>query len=47
MTKEIERLLRIDVKLNKELVVKPYNYIDKIKETLEKDWVETKKKLSD
>eukprot|EP00347_Sterkiella_histriomuscorum_P021492 403333790 len=45
--KEIERLQRIDVKLNKELVVKPYNYIDRIKESFEKEWAETKKKLTD
>lgn len=45
--KEIERLQRIDVKLNKELVVKPYNYINKVKETFEKDWAETKKRLTE
>jgi len=32
LEKEVERLQRIDVKLNKELVVKPYNYIDRVKE---------------
>lgn len=47
MEKDIDRLQRIDTKLNKELVVKPYNYIDKIKENFEKEWAETKKKLTE
>jgi hypothetical protein len=46
MEKEIDKLQRIDIKLNKELVVKPYNYIDRIKEQFEKEWGETKKKLT-
>ena len=47
MEKDIERLQRIDVKINKELVVKPYNYIDKVKEQFQKDWDETKKRLKE
>lgn len=35
------------MKLNKELVVKPYNYIDRVKETFEKDWAETKRRLTE
>ena len=35
------------MRLNKELVVKPYNYIDRVKEEFQKEWVETKKKLQD
>lgn len=31
---EIERLLRVDFRLNKELVQKPYDYINKVKEEL-------------
>ena len=31
---EIERLLRVDFRLSKELVSKPYAYIDKVKEEL-------------
>ena len=34
---EIERLQRIDFRLNKELVQKPYLYIDKVKEALDKE----------
>ena len=34
---EIERLQRIDFRLNKELVQKPYQYIEKVKEALDKE----------
>ena len=44
---DLERLQRIDIKLNKELVQKPFNYMDRMKEGLEKEWVEAKKKLTD
>jgi hypothetical protein len=37
MEKEIERLRRIDTRLNKELVSKPYAYIDKVKAELAKE----------
>ncbi|CDW80614.1 UNKNOWN [Stylonychia lemnae] len=47
ISKDIQRLERIDVKLNKELVQKPFQYIDKVKADFEKDWAETKKKFSD
>ena len=34
---EIDRLKRIDFRLNKELVSKPYLYIDKVKQELDKE----------
>jgi hypothetical protein len=34
---EINRLKRIDFRLNKELVQKPYAYIDKVKQELDKE----------
>jgi hemerythrin-like domain-containing protein len=35
--REINRLQRIDFRLNKELVQKPYQYIDKIRDALDKE----------
>ena len=35
--KDIKRLLRIDFRLNKELVQKPYAYIDNVKDNLVKE----------
>lgn len=43
MEKEIERLRRIDTRLNKELVSKPYAYIDKVKAELAKEQLEMQK----
>ena len=34
---EIDRLKRIDFRFNKELVSKPYLYIDKVKQELDKE----------
>lgn len=35
--KDIKRLLRIDFRLNKELVQKPYTYIDNVKDNIVKE----------
>lgn len=40
---EVDRLKRIDFRLNKELVSKPYAYIDKVKEQLMKENSEMQK----
>ena len=37
MEREVERLQRIDIRLNKELVQKPYAYIDKVRDNLAKE----------
>lgn len=37
LTLEVERLQRIDLRINKELVKKPYQYIDKVREALDKE----------
>lgn len=34
---EVERLQRLDLRMNKELVKKPYQYIDKVREALDKE----------
>lgn len=34
---EVEKLQRIDFRLNKELVQKPYLYIDKVRDALDKE----------
>ena len=47
MEKEVGRLQRIDWRLNKDLVVKPYNYIDKMKEHIDKEWEEAKTKMKE
>lgn len=40
MDREILRLQRIDFRLNKDLVQKPYSYIDKVKDALAKEQAE-------
>ena len=35
--REIERLQRIDHRLNKELVSKPFKYIDKVRDTIDRE----------
>jgi len=37
MTSEIERLQKLDLRMNKEMVKKPYMYIDKLKAELDKE----------
>lgn len=37
LDREVARLQRVDFRLNRELVAKPYQYIDKVKEALDKE----------
>mmetsp|Transcript_11573 Transcript_11573/g.17482 ORF Transcript_11573/g.17482 Transcript_11573/m.17482 type:complete len:134 (+) Transcript_11573:773-1174(+) len=43
--REIIRLQRIDFRLNKDLVSKPYGYIDRLRENLEKEQIEIVKSV--
>ena len=46
LDREVERLGRIDVRLNKELVQKPYLYIDKVKNELSKENADIQKVIN-
>jgi hemerythrin-like domain-containing protein len=37
LEREVHRLHRIDIKLNRELVQKPYNYINEVRDALDKE----------
>jgi hemerythrin-like domain-containing protein len=37
MSQEIERLQRLDMRMNQEMVKKPYKYIDKVKAAIDKE----------
>lgn len=47
MDEQVAKLLRVDFRLNKELVQKPYAYIDKLKENIMKEQKDIAKIIKD